>query len=121
LVDNPTGVFDTIGIGLTTGPGGQGTELLLPVGTYVIDFENSSAGVFSEAIYTSLSSNAEVLDPNTIAGSSTGTTWIHGRAIINAASPTYFIVSPVVGTLAIPTAGTAAGFFTARLTILKLA
>ena len=56
----------------------------------------------------------------TIAGSSTATTWIHGRAVVVAAAPTYIIITPVTGTQSIPTAGTAAGEFTARITILKI-
>lgn len=121
LTDNPLGVFNTLGITTTTGPAGQGTEFLLPIGVYVIDFENSADAAWSLAIYKSLVTQLEVIDTNTIAGASTGTTWIHGRAIISAAAPTYIIISPVTGTQAIPTAGTAAGEFIARLTILKIA
>lgn len=121
LTDNPAGVFNTLGITTTTGPGGQGTEFLLPIGVYMIDFENSADAAWSLAIYKSLVTQTEVIDTNTIAGASTATTWIHGRAIISAAAPTYIIISPVTGTQAIPTAGTAAGEFIARLTILKIA
>jgi hypothetical protein len=116
-----TTVFDAIGIVTTIGPGsGQGTEFLLPIGTYVLDFESGATSASSLAIYTSASASGPfTIDNNTIAGCSTGTTWIHGRAMVQAASPTYFIVSSVVGTLAIPTAGTATSYI-ARLTILQI-
>lgn len=121
LTDNPAGVYDTIGITTTTGPGAIGTEFLLPIGTYVIDFENSADAAWSLALYKSVTTQTETIDTNTIAGASTATTWIHGRSILVAAAPTYFIISPVTGTQAIPTAGTAAGEYIARLTILKIA
>ncbi len=121
LTNNPAGVFNTLGITTTTGPGAIGTEFLLPIGTYMIDFETSADAAWSLAIYKSLVTQLEAIDTNTIAGASTATTWIHGRAIINAVAPTYFIISPVTGTQSIPTAGTAAGEFIARLTILKIA
>lgn len=121
LTDNPAGVFNTLGITTTTGPGGQGTEFLLPIGVYMIDYENSADAAWSLAIYKSLVTQTEVIDVETISGASTATTWIHGRAIISAAAPTYIIISPVVGTQAIPTAGTAAGQFIARITFLKIA
>ena len=123
--DNPTGVYDTIGLTPTpyVGPSSTGTQFLLPVGTYMIDFENSNDAAWSLSIRTSPVVNGpyNTVDENTIAGSTTATTWIHGRAIIVAAAPTWFIISPVTGTQSIPTAGTAAGEFTARLTVLKIA
>lgn len=120
--DNPGGVYNTIGITTTTRADG-GTEFLLPVGTYIVDFENSADAAWSLAIYKSVVSPVVLgdIDTNTIAGASTATTWIHGRAIIVAAAPTFFIISPVTGTQGIPTAGTAAGEFIARLTVLKIA
>jgi hypothetical protein len=121
LVDNPAGVYNTIGITTNTGPGAVGTEFVLPIGTYVIDFENSSDAAWSLALYKSLTTQTEAVDNNTIAGSSTATTWIHGRCILVCAAITYVIVSPVTGTHAIPTAGTAAGEYVARITFLKIA
>jgi len=120
LVDNPTGVVNTLGIVTAAGPSGQGTAFQVPVGVYVVDFENSADAAWSLALYTGLTVGTLAIDNNTIAGASTATTWIHGRSILLAPVPTFFIVSPVVGTQAIPTAGTAAQFV-ARLTVLKIA
>lgn len=121
LDDYPSGVVDTIGIITTSGPGGQGTEFLLPKGVYMIDFENSSTSAISQALYTSLVTQSEVVNSNTAIGTSVGATWLHGRSILQASSPTYFIVSPIGGSLTIPVVGTGPGLFTARLTILKVA
>ena len=119
-VDNPTGVFNTLGITLDTVPGGQGTAFLLPAGrAYIIDFENSNDQPWALAIYksTALATIAAGIDNNTIAGSTTATTWIHGRAIVVATVPTYIMISPVTNTHAIPTAGNAPVYI-ARITFL---
>lgn len=79
----------------------------------------TSAG--SIAIYTGSSVSTLAIDNNTIAGSSTATTWIHGRAIIVVPTTLVAAISSVVGTAAVTTAGTAAGFFIVRLTILRIA
>ena len=62
------------------------------------------------------------IDNNTISGSSTSTTWIHGRAIETVVSGVnnVIIVSSVVGTAAVVTAGTAPQYVT-RITFLKIA
>lgn len=86
----------------------------------MIDFENSHTSASSFAIYKGTTINVLGIDNNTIAGSSIATTWIHGRSVLFATQATYFIVSPVVGTQAISTAGSAPQF-TARITILKIA
>ena len=123
--DHPAGVFDTIGITLGTVPGGQGTSFLLPVGTYAVDFESSgtSGSGAAFAIYKATTSGGlpAGIDNNTVAGASASTTWIHGRAIVVAAVATYIMISPVVATVSIPTAGPASGLYIARLTLLKIA
>jgi hypothetical protein len=87
----------------------------------MVDFENSNTGDASLAIYQGSSNILLTIDNNTIAGSSTGTTWIHGRAIVwSRSSMDWIMISPVVGTLAIPPAGSAAGFYIARITFIKL-
>ena len=114
-------VVDTIGIGLAAGPGGQGTAFQLPPGTYLVDWENSNGSAWSLAIYKGATPTAMAIDTNTIAGASTATTWIHGRAyVVSTLATPWVMVSPVVGTAAIPTAGTAAGQYIARITFLRL-
>lgn len=121
-VDSPSGLYNTIGITTATGPGAIGTAFNLPIGVYMIDFENSAAAASSFAIYQGSSNTAVAIKPNTIAGSTTATSWIHGRAIVESVvGAQWIIVSSVVGTAAIPTAGTAAGEYTARITFLKIA
>jgi hypothetical protein len=118
--DSPGGVFNSLGIVTATFNGG--TAFLLPVGNYLVDHENSVMAASSQGIAKGPAAVGPfTLDVHTIAGSSTGTTWIHGRAIVVAAVPTWIIITPTTGTNAIPTAGNAAGEFIARITILKIA
>jgi hypothetical protein len=115
-------VVDTIGITTAGGPSGQGTAFTLPSGTYLVDFENSNDAAWSLAIAQGAPGGPYTTDVNTIAGSSTATTWIHGRAYVhsNGTLGSTIIVTPVVGTHAIPTAGTATGEYVARITFLRL-
>jgi hypothetical protein len=62
---------------------------------------------------------ASMLAPS-ITGSSTAATWIHGTAVFTTTAPTSFIVSPVVGTSAVVTAGTAASAYVDRVTIARM-
>lgn len=122
LTENPAGVYNTAGITTLTGPGAQGTAFLLPLGTYMIDFENSAVSASSQAIYQGATNLILAINTETIAGSTTGTTWVHGRAVIQSTvGNQWIIISPTTSTLVIPTAGDAAGQFIARLTIIKIA
>jgi hypothetical protein len=125
LVDHPSGVYDTIGIITTTGPGGIGTAFQLPLGVYMIDWENSNGASWSLAIYQSGSvlTLPVGINNDTIAGATTAGSWIHGRAIITSSVGNQFImISPVVGTTSIgdPTTGSAPQTI-ARITFLQLA
>lgn len=121
-----TSVFNSIPLVIvpSTIPGpGQGTAFTLnAAGTYVLDYEMSLEANGSIAIYTGASAGSLAIDTNTIAGSTTGTTWIHGRAfvVVPAGPPLVVAISSVVGTAAVVTAGSAAGFYMVRLTILKI-
>lgn len=120
--DDPFGFNNTAGITTGAGPGGIGTAFLLPAGTYMIDYENSADAAWSLAIYSGLGGFAgpySLYFPS-ITGASTATTWLHGRTLFQS-SGHYIIISPVTGTHTIPTAGTAAGEFIARITFLKIA
>ena len=76
-----------------------------------------SAG--SVGIYTGPSVGSLTLDVNTIAGSTTATTWIHGRAVVVVATTTVIAISPVVGNATVATTGTDSAHFMIRVTILK--
>lgn len=100
--------------GYLTSPGGA-------PGTYVLDHEMSVGAAGSVGIYKGPVPVALSPDTTSIAGASTATTWIHGRTLIAVGgSPVVFEVSPVVGTAFVATAGTAAGVYMIRLTILKI-
>lgn len=120
-----TTVFNNVPLVIvpSTIPGpGKGTAFSLNApGTYVVDYEMSLGSAGSIAVYTGATPSTLAIDNNSIAGSSTATTWIHGRSFINVTNaPEVFAISSVVGTAAVVTAGTAAGFFMVRLTILKI-
>jgi len=118
-----TQVFNTAGVVSSTiaGPG-QGTAFTLTTGIYIVDYEMSLGSAGSVGIYTGATPTTLALDPNTIAGSSTATTWIHGRALVNASLTPVFAISSVTGTAAVVDAGNASpNSFMIRLTILKIA
>ena len=85
----------------------------------MIDYEMSLTSAGSIALYTGTSVASLTVVNESIAGSTTGTTWIHGRHIINATVQTYLTVSSVVGTAAVPLAGTSDKYIT-RITFLKV-
>lgn len=121
LVDHPAGVYNTLGITTLAGPGAVGTAFLLPVGFYVVDWENSNSASWSLAVYQGASNTVLTILNDTIAGSATATSWIHGRAVIQSTvGNQWIIISPVVGTAAIPVAGSST-LFVARITFLKIA
>ena len=117
-----TQVFNTVPASIVASTTGAGTYFTLnTAGVYVLDYEMSLGAAGSVAIYKGPSSGSLAIDTNTIAGSSTATTWIHGRAFVEVgAIPVVAAISSVVGTAAVVTAGTAAGFYMIRLTILKI-
>ena len=90
-------------------------------GIYIIDYETSLTAAGSLAIYTGPTSAALAIDTNTISGSTTATTWIHGRSIQSVLTTLVFAISPVVGTANVTTAGTSADLYMIRLTIIKIA
>jgi hypothetical protein len=102
------------------GSGAGGTAFTLGAGVYVIDYETSLEASGSIALYTGPNSGALAIDVDTIAGSSTGTTWIHGRTIEVVSTSLVIAVSSVVGTAAVSTAGSSSSFMI-RITFLKIA
>lgn len=115
-----TQVFNSNPSAIVASAGAGGTVYTLTAGTYMFDYEMSLEAAGSVGIYTGPSAGSLALDTNTVAGSTTGTTWIHGRAIVQVTTTLVAAISSVVGTAAVTTAGTDAGSFMIRLTILKL-
>lgn len=118
-----TQVFNSAPASIVASAGAGGTVFTLnTAGTYVFDYEMSLHDAGSVAIYTGLTSGSLAIDNNTIAGSTTATTWIHGRAfvVVPVGAPLVAAISSVTGTAAVVTAGTAAGFYVVRLTILQV-
>jgi hypothetical protein len=105
---------------VTSCAGGTGWTLN-GAGTYIVDYETSLVGSSSVALYMGADCGSLAIDTNTISGSTTSTTWIHGRAavVVPDATPVIFVVSSVVGNADVTTAGSAAGFFVIRVSILK--
>lgn len=117
-----TEVMNSIPSNIVASAGAGGTVFTLTTGTYVLDYEMSLGDAGSVAIYTGASAGSLAVDNNTISGSTTATTWIHGRAgVVVSGASLVVAISSVVGTAAVVTAGTAAGFFMIRLSILKVA
>jgi len=116
-----TQVYNSITSAIVASAGAGGTVWTLSAGTYVIDFETSLASAGSIAIYSGPNSGSLALDTNTVAGSSTATTWIHGRAVEVVGTTLVVGISSVVGTAAVVTAGTDASSYMIRVTFLKVA
>ena len=115
-----TEVYNSIPSTIVPSAGAGGTVFTLGPGSYIIDYETSLESTGSLAIYTGATSVTLTLDPNTISGSSTATTWIHGRAIETVTTSLVIAISSVVGTAAVTSAGTSTSFMI-RLTIVKIA
>jgi hypothetical protein len=80
----------------------------------------SLASAGSVAIYSGPNASSLAIDTNTVSGSTTATTWIHGRSIITVLTSLVIAISSVVGTAAVTTTGNDTSYMI-RLTILKLA
>jgi hypothetical protein len=115
-----TEVFNNVPSAIIPSFGAGGSVFTLNAGTYVIDYEMSLGAAGSVGIYSGATAGSLSLDVTTVAGSTTATTWIHGRAIEDVVTSTIIAISSVVGTASVVTAGTAAGTYMIRLTILKI-
>jgi hypothetical protein len=115
-----TEVYNSVPSFIVPTAGAGGTVFTLSAGAYVIDYELSLASAGSVALYTGLTSSSLSVDPNTISGSSTATTWIHGRAIEYVATSLVVALSSLVGTANVTTAGTSSSY-TIRFVVLKIA
>ena len=114
-----TEVFNTVPTFIVAATGAGGTVFTLSAGAYVIDYEMSLASAGSVAIYSGPNAALLAIDTNTVSGSTTATTWIHGRAFQSVLTALVIAISPVVGTADVTTAGNDTSFMI-RLTILKI-
>lgn len=115
-----TEVFNSVPTAIVASLGAGGTVYTLSIGTYVLDYEMSLSAAGSIGLYTGSSVLNLNLDNNTIAGSTTGTTWIHGRAfVVVSTTPVVVAVSPVTINATVTTAGIGSSYMI-RLTILKM-
>jgi hypothetical protein len=112
-------VYNSVPSFIIASPGANGTVFTLSKGVYIIDYETSLTSSSSIAIYSGETIGLLSIDPNTISGSSTGTTWIHGRSIISVLTSLVIAISPVIGTAAVATTGSADTYMI-RLTIVKI-
>lgn len=125
LTDNALGVFNTAGI-TTAGAPTQGTAFFLLPGFYMVDYETSTSSVGPLAISQGLTNvlpSDYTADINTKAGSTTATTWIHGRGIVESsvALGQWFIVGPTDSVTAAVTTTGGAPEYIVRVTFLKIA
>ena len=114
-------MYNTIPSFIIAQSGAGGTVFSLSSGTYIIDYETTLESAGSLAIYSGVTSGSLVVDTNTVSGSSTATTWIHGRAFQVVSTTLVIAISSVVGTAAVATTGNDASSYMVRLTIIKIA
>jgi len=97
-----------------------GTVFTLTTGLYLLDYEMSFNQGSAVAIYRGPNAGALTIDNNTIAGSATATTWIHGRAFVDVVATSEVVaICPCVGSPTIVLAGGSTAYMV-RLTILKI-
>jgi len=116
-----TQVFNSVPTAIVASAGAGGTVFTLTTGTYAVDYEMSLVSAGSIGLYTGPNAGALSLDTNTVVGSLTATTWIHGKALVVVPStPLVIAVSSVMGTASVSSAGTDVGSYMVRLIIMKL-
>ena len=115
-----TEVVNSIPSTIVASSGAGGTVFTLGQGAYIIDYEMSLSTAGSVAIYTGPTASSLRIDTNTITGSTTATTWLHGHSIEIVSRSLVIAISSVVGTSAVTTAGNSTSYMI-RIVILKLA
>jgi len=131
LTDNPTGIFNTIGIttanASTPTTGTQGTAFLLPTGIYIIDYQTildfveEGGDYIPMGIYTSANNTngSYVLDNNSFTVSF-DESWMNGRHIVKITAPTYLMLGST-GPDNVEVIDGETGRFVVRMTFLKVA
>lgn len=118
-----TEVYNGIPSAIVMSAANGGTVWTLATGTYVIDYEMSMSSTGPVAIFTGPSSGALARDDNTISGSTTATTWVHGRAFETVTAGVNNVVSicATVSTATVVLSGTASPHYNIRVSFLKIA
>jgi hypothetical protein len=122
LADAPLGIVNEIGIITSTGvplTPTKGTVFQLPVGKYLIDWENAISADWSLAVWQGATVASMAIRTESIAGSSIAQTWIHGRTFVNTVNGVFVMVSPGFSTAAIPADGDSS-LYMARITFLQV-
>ena len=119
LID--TEVFNNVPTNIVMSAGAGGSVFDLTAGVYVLDYEMSLTDAASVSIYKGPTSATLAADVDTVSGSTTATTWIHGRSLVEVTTTLVVAISAYNDTVAVTTAGDAAGIYMVRLTILKIA
>jgi hypothetical protein len=116
-----TEVYNGVPGSIVLAAGAGGSVWTLGPGVYMLDYEMSLEAAGSVAVYVGSDADSLAIDTDSIAGSTMPSTWIHGRSIVTVGNILTVTTSPVVGTAAVTIAERAIGFYTIRLTILKIA
>ena len=91
---------------------------LKKAGIYVVDYETSLSSNGAIALYKGTTPNNLVMDTNTVVGSGIGSTWIHGRALVQVTDHALVVgVSPATGTATVAAINGASNNFMIRCTI----
>jgi hypothetical protein len=122
-IDNEVYNDTRITAAISTFPvGAFGTIFTLPVGRYILDYETSLGSAGSIGVWiASASGGPYTLNMDSIAGSSTATTWIYGKVLLNIVSQVYVFIGAAFATVAVVTAGDFAGIYMVRLNIIQVA
>ena len=113
-------VLNTVPTAIVASAGEGGTVFTLSPGLYTLDYEMSLEGKAAIAVYKGPAVGSLAVDNDSIAGSTTSTTWVHGRHFeLVGPDPLVIMISSVGATPAVPVAGSS-DVYMVRLTILKL-
>jgi hypothetical protein len=116
-----TKVMSTIDSDISVNTNSNGTFFtLVTPGVYIIDYETSLQNGGAIALYSGSQTNNLQIINDSISGSSTAQTWIHGRYAINTSNQTIIALSSVNSPISITTAGNVINIFMVRISIMKI-
>ena len=88
-------IYNSVPAFIVASNGAGGTIFTLGPGAYIIDCEMSLPSATSIAIYSGPDSKSLSMDTNTISGSSSRTSWIHGRAVEHVSTSFVIAISSI--------------------------